>query len=167
MTEIGEGVAEALAFAQSVGEMNRDAAARDLWHEVYATLSAGQPGLFGAMTARAEAQVMRLALVYALLDISNSIKEPHLRAAMALWERCEASVRYVFGDLTGDPVADTILRALRMQGPMQQTALSHLFSRHVKADRLAGALSTLLAAGLVACEQTETGGRPVTEWRAK
>ena len=167
MAEIGERMAEALAFAQSMGEMRRDPAARDIWHAVYPTLSAGKPGLFGAMTARAEAQVMRLALVYALLDMSNAIREPHLRAALALWERCEATIRHIFGDLTGDPIADAILRALRTQGPMQQTAISHLFGRNVKAERLARALSTLLDADLVACEPSETGGRPATVWRAK
>ncbi len=167
MVEIGEGMAEALAFAQSVGEMKRDAAARDIWHEVYSTLSAGKPGLFGAMTARAEAQVMRLALVYALLDISNAIKEPHLRAGLALWERCEASVRYVFGDLTGDPIADTILRALRTQGPMPLAAINRLFSSHAASERVARALNTLLDAGLVLCEQVTTGGRPATVWKAK
>jgi hypothetical protein len=36
-------------------------------------------------------------------------------AALTLWRYCDASARYIFGDLVGDPVADTILRALRNQ----------------------------------------------------
>ena len=47
--------------------------ARREWAQVYSALSAERPGLFGAVTARAEAQVVRLALIYALLDRSNQI----------------------------------------------------------------------------------------------
>jgi hypothetical protein len=74
------------------------------------------PGLLGAITGRAEAQTVRLALLYALLDQAPTIAQIHLEAALALWTFCEASARYVFGDLLGDPIADTILRALRIAG---------------------------------------------------
>ena len=74
------------------------------------------PGLLGAITDRAEAQTIRLALVYALLDQAPQIDVVHIEAALALWHFCEASARYIFGDLVGDPIADTILRALRAAG---------------------------------------------------
>jgi len=51
----------AVEFARSVGELRRDEEARAIWHEVYPELSEGKPGLLGAVIARAEAQVMRLA----------------------------------------------------------------------------------------------------------
>ena len=41
--------------------MSRDDEASTRWHRVYGPLSAGRPGMLGAMTARAEAQVMRVA----------------------------------------------------------------------------------------------------------
>ena len=41
--------------------MRRDAEAQVMWAEIYDELSEGKPGLFGAITARAEVQVMRLA----------------------------------------------------------------------------------------------------------
>jgi hypothetical protein len=44
-----------------------DEAARVQWEEVYSNLSEAQCGMLGAVTARAEAQVVRLALIYALL----------------------------------------------------------------------------------------------------
>jgi hypothetical protein len=70
--------------------------------------------LLGAICGRAEAQTVRLALIYAVLDGSDGvIKLPHLKAALALWRYYEASVLYVFGDSLGDPIADTILAALR------------------------------------------------------
>ena len=163
---LSERLAEAVEFAQGVGEMERDDEARETWHAVYEPLSKGKPGLAGAVLGRAEAQTMRLACCYALLDLSAVVEREHLEAALALWDRCEASVRYLFTDATGDPVADAALRALRTQGLMTQTAMRDLFSRHVKAGRLAQALALLTEAGLVSSKQTQTGGRPTTTWSA-
>src|SRR5262249_25659115 len=99
-------LAEVLTFARTAGEGVRDEEARAMWRDVYGDLSEGRPGLAGALLARAEAHVMRLALLYALLDRSALICGPHLLAALALWEYCEQSVYFVFGDCLGDPVAD-------------------------------------------------------------
>ena len=95
-----------LKFAATAGEIHRNDEARTLWHEVYGPLSEGRPGLAGALLGRAEAHVLRLALLYALLDHSRFIEAPHLMAALALWDYCERSVYYIFGDNLGDPVAD-------------------------------------------------------------
>jgi hypothetical protein len=67
-------VLEALEFAKQPGEIVRDEVAREMWIAKYPTLSAEKPGLFGALTARAEAQVVRLSLIYALLDKSPLIR---------------------------------------------------------------------------------------------
>ena len=56
---------------------------------------------------------MRLALIYALLDQAEAIDVVHLEAGLAVWQYCEASARYIFGDLLGDPAADLILQTLR------------------------------------------------------
>jgi hypothetical protein len=100
---------EAIAFARSVGELEKDDEAKAIWREVYPSLSQGKPGLAGALIARGEAQTMRLACVYALLDKSDVIQSKHLQAALALWEYCERSVQFIFGDSLGDDVADEIL----------------------------------------------------------
>lgn len=104
---------EGLEFAKRGGEMRRDTGARAMWRSVYGTLSSRKPGLLGAVLSRAEAQVTRLSLLYALLDCSLVIRAEHLQAALAFWEYAESSVRCVFGDAIGDPVADAILEALR------------------------------------------------------
>ena len=98
--------------ARTIGELRRDPAAAALW-QVYGPLSDGRPGLLGAMTARAEAQVMRLAALYALGERSSVVRCVHLQAALALWRYCFDSARYIFGDTLGDFTADTILQALR------------------------------------------------------
>jgi hypothetical protein len=159
---------EALMAARRVQRMERDDAARALWHEVYRPLSEGSPGLLGAMTGRAEAQVMRLACLYALLDLSPMIRVEHLRAALALWRYSEASARFVFGARLGDPTADAILAALRAaENGLTRTEIHHALSRNASAHEIDRALAALVGHGLARSE-TEGGplGRTVERWRA-
>ena len=90
----------------------RDQAARDLWIGGYETLSEARPGLYGAATSRAEAQVLRLSAIYAALDCSPVIEPPHLQAALAVWDYCSASAALIFHASTGDAVLDRIRLAL-------------------------------------------------------
>lgn len=48
-------------FARKTTILDRDSEAEEKWAEVYPILSAGKPGLFGAIIGRSESQVMRLA----------------------------------------------------------------------------------------------------------
>ncbi len=161
-------LSEAVAFARPVGEMRRDDEARAIWHRVYPALSEGKPGLLGSVVARAEAQVMRLACIYALLDLSVTIRRDHLLAALALWEYAEASARYIFGDALGDPVADELLQALRARSDgMTRTEIRDLFGRHRSAHAIGRALGTLDAANLARRAQEETNGRPAERWFAQ
>jgi hypothetical protein len=158
---------EAVQHARSVGEMRRDEEARELWRTVYPELSEGLPGLLGAMISRAEAQVMRLACIYALLDRSPVIGVAHLRAALAVWKYCEESARYVFGASLGDPVMDEILSALRgRKEGLSRTEIRDLFSRHCGASQIGRALSLLLGHGLARREKETTGGKPSERWFA-
>lgn len=111
-----EPIRDAIDWVEDVGELKMTDRARKLWREVYADLSAAKPGMLGAVTARAEAQTIRLSLLFALLDCSKVVDARHLSAGLAAWEYCAASARYLFGNATGDPVADAILDELRMVG---------------------------------------------------
>jgi hypothetical protein len=163
---VGE-VVESLTFAGTAGEMHLDDEARAVWHEVYGPLSEGRPGLAGALLGRAEAHVRRLALLYALLDRSAVIRAPHLLAALALWDYCERSVLFIFGDTLGDPVADELLRLLRAcPNGLTRTDIRDYFQRNASADRIGRALGVLLQHGLARCERQETGGRPTERWFA-
>ena len=86
---------------------------------------------------------------------------------LALWEYCEDSARYIFGDATGDPIADQVDAAVRNNPEgITQNALMNLFGRNVPAAKLHGALETLLRLQRIASEQVVTGGRPCTVWKA-
>ncbi len=159
----------AVAFAKRGGNMARDEGATELWRNIYRPLSTPRPGLVGAVCGRAEAQVMRLAAIYALLDGSFAIRKGHLLAALAVWDYCEQSALAIFGDKLGDWVADTCLEAIRQAGAkgLTQTALHSVFDRHLGGGRLRAALQSLSALGLIVARQGEaTGGRPVTRWCA-
>jgi hypothetical protein len=109
------GLKAALTYAQRLGSVTFDDRARERWEGFYRT----QPpriGLSGNMTARADAQVARLAMVYALLDRTNVIQLEHLEAALAFWGYAERSVLYIFGDSTGDRLADSLMSELRHGG---------------------------------------------------
>jgi hypothetical protein len=155
--------------ARTLGEVGMTAAAQDVWKSVYPTLSQGYQGLFGAVTARSEAQCLRLALVYALMDGAGSIDRQHLLAGLAVWERAQDSARFIFGSALGDPVADEILRALRVAGAvgMTRTEISGLFKRNQPSERIGAALN-LLAEKKLAIHETKGGesGRPTQVWKA-
>lgn len=160
---------EAADFARTVGEVRRSDAARDIWHAVYPRLAGDRLGLFGAVTSRAEAQTMRLALVYALLDSSRSIEAEHLSAGLAVWSYCEASARLIFGDALGDVTADEVVRALRgAASGLTRTELSSRFGRNKSASEINRALMVLMQHGLVRSEKEDTTtGRPPERWFAE
>jgi hypothetical protein len=158
---------QAVQFGRAAGEVTRDERARAQWREVYSELSEGKPGLLGAVTSRAEAQVMRLACLYALQDMSYVVRPEHLTAALALWEYCEASARYIFGQRLGDPVADELLSALRKHAQgMTRTEIRDWFQRNRKVQEIDRALLLLSKQGLIRREDSQSGGRPVERWFA-
>jgi hypothetical protein len=164
---IRNALAEALAFARTAGEVRRDEEARILWCQVYAQLSDGRPGLAGALLARAEAHVMRLAMLYALMDRTAVIGAAHLLAALALRDYAERSVYFIFGDDLGDPLADDLLRLLRTcTAGLTRTELQTYLGRHQSSERIGRALGLLLQHHLARVERLDTGGRPAERWFA-
>jgi hypothetical protein len=159
---------EVVKFAGTVGIIRRDDAARKLWAVSYDNFP-DEPGLVGAILARAEAHVLRLSLIYAVLDKSPVVRLEHLKAALALWGYAEASARRIFKGRTGISVADTILAALRKRGPLTREGIGKLFHWNKSADELNAALVILREQGKVSSStrKAEGGkGRDAVEWRA-
>jgi hypothetical protein len=158
---------EAVRFGRGTGELKRDEGARAIWLAVYPDLSEGKPGLLGAVISRAEAQVMRLACLYAIQDMSYVVGAEHLTAALAVWEYCEASARYIFGQRLGDPIADELLSALHkhLHG-MTRTEIRDWFGRNRKAHEIDRGLTLLAKQGLARKEECQSGGRPIERWFA-
>ena len=160
-----EALATSLIFSQSIGQMAWATETRPLWAEAYAKLSKGGTGLFGALTARAEAQVLRLTIIYALADFSPELRPEHLRAALAVWRYVEDSTRHIFGMQTGDAIADKILEEARGNPEgMTRTQIRDLFGRHRTEAQIESALRLLRDLGLAYMERQESGGKPREVW---
>jgi hypothetical protein len=158
----------AIAFARESGEMKRDESAAALWREIYGDLSEGRHGLLGAIISRAEAQVLRLSMIFALLDSSATIRREHLIAAVAIWQYAEASANYVFGDSLGDPVGDEILRVVRATPTgLTRSEVRDLFGRNKKEAEIDRAVSVLLSLGFIEIRTEATGGRPAQRLTAR
>jgi hypothetical protein len=167
LDELGARVAERLTQARTLGRVTMTDAASEAWEKNYPILSGDRPGLLGAILGRAEAQVIRLALIYALLDDETQIDLPHLGAALAVWAFCEDSATQIWGDMLGDDVADSIMTALKGAGStgLGRTEISNLFSRHVPSARITTVLETLKGAGRAERVPGLFGGHGEQRWR--
>jgi hypothetical protein len=140
------------------------ARANERWDSIYRELSIDSPGLAGAMIARGSTMVMRLALIYALLDGAKSIDVPHLEAALVVWRYCEASARLLFANKQGSSVAERILQLLR-SGPMK----GGQFYSHIMPDKhgqIPPSLERLEMEGLIRklSVPRQGPGRPAVVW---
>jgi hypothetical protein len=153
---------KAIAFGRTARQMRRDAATKAAWNAVYEMLSEDRTGLANTLLARAEAQVLRLSMLYALLDETVIIRHEHLNAALALWEYAEDSAAYIFGQATGDETADTLLQALEKAGTSglaQNYLVQEVFHHNTKAAEVTRALHLLEKhRRIVARHQPPAGG---------
>ncbi len=158
-------VKAAIDFAKQTEEIKWSKEASLLWAKIYPDLSEGKVGLTGALTARAEANVTRLACIYALLDKSTVIEPEHLLAAVAVWDYAENSVAFIFRSMTGDPLANDILEALgsKPEG-MTRTDVSNYFGRNKSSEQISAALEVLQGLGRVKSESVPTAGRSKELW---
>jgi hypothetical protein len=165
---LGEKLKKVIGILPADARITMTESAKKAWAAIYRDLSADTPGLLGAVTARAEAQTIRLSMIYALLDGQCQIDIVHLQAGLAVWEFCEASAQRIFKRLLGDPVADEIHCALRHAGEagLSRTDLRDLFGRHQRSARIGIALEQLLQQGVVRMGRSQSGGRPIETWYA-
>jgi hypothetical protein len=159
---------DVFAFWHTFGEceFQRDTGAAMFWRELYCgELSQEAPGRLGAVTARSEAQVMRLACTYALLDKSPEVRLEHLRAALAVWRYCRNSARFLFDCL--HPHAERLLSALRAApAGLAKTKLYAVLGRNCDKREVESALAQLERHGLADQEQQATPGRSAEIWKA-
>jgi hypothetical protein len=155
--------------------------ARDLWCDEYMRLTGDEEGPLGKITARADVHPARLALVYALLDGQDRIGVTHLRAGLALWAYCDASVRYCWSRWGPDAAmtagveraaqvfsqgrAERVMAEVDPGGFITRKQLMDLFSRRVPATELARLMDALCQAGLFAAASQAGEGRTAKGWR--
>ena len=170
-TELIDRLRKAKQHAATVRCMTLSKPAMLLWKKMYPELSEGLAGMLGAATDRAEAQVRRLACLYAVLDCERFVYEKHLRAALEVWRHCLDSARFLFGTSQGDPIADAILKELRRRssaGMSRNDIRKDLFQQNKSSEAVGHALDGLRRNGLARCRAIPgTGaGRPTEQWYA-
>ncbi len=148
----------ALTFAQKAGRIIFNQEAEAEWKRLYPEITSDKPGVFGVITARAEAQIVRLAMVYAMLDQSYFIELQHLKAALSAWEYCEQSARYLFGSAHENPRVLKVIKALE-SGPKSTTALHHVFGRNMSGEELKSILTDMENQQLITSRQDGKSAR--------
>ena len=166
IASLGQALEERARRGSMVGLMRRDAEATELWKAVYTALTAERPGILDHVLARAEAHVLRLSLIYSLLDGSDVVTAKHLQSALALWDYCERSATYIFGSSSGTSLSDKLLDLLEA-GSMHRTAISEALGKNVPKYRIDEALGLLSGQGLVESTDEPTGGRPREVWQRR
>ncbi len=157
-----------LQSARRSGQIRLSTPARHAWADAYQKLAEPQPGIAGAISARAEAHTMRLALIYALLDNTRQIQPAHLTAALALWDYALRSAVWALERTTSDPLAHQIHAALRhaLPGGLTRTQLRDLLHRNPTTQQLDRALAALAHDGKITSQRILTAGRPAELWTA-
>jgi hypothetical protein len=163
VTHLGFVLGGRIANARTAGVLRRDDAAQALWGHAYNAIARDEAdGPLGEILARGAAYTMRLALTYALLDNATSIREPHLRAALAVWEYAAASARHVFADSgrksDAEKLADFLADA---PGGRTRTEISAMFGRNKDARDIDEMIAELGSDAATEEERNSSGGRPV------
>jgi hypothetical protein len=138
---------DAVEFARKQKRVFMDRNARLMWERMYGELSEDIPGLIGAVTSRGEAQTIRLALIFAMLDLSDHIGTEHLKAARALWQYLEDSARIIFGGVTKDH--QRILDFLQHGPKTISDFITTLYSKNRKKEDIQTEVATLVALGRI------------------
>lgn len=85
------------------------------------------------LTARTRPQVLRLALIYAILDCETEIKLPHLESALSLVEYSNSVVNYLFANGFSEN-ALKVLKRFQTKRTLTRTEISHgVFQKNQKA----------------------------------
>ncbi len=153
---LAERLAEAVRLSNGDSEITLSTDARAYWETKYHEVSKDEQGVLGSVTARSEAYVMRLSLLFCLLDCLPTIEQRHIEAACHVVEFCRKSVQYIFTvpSLDTGTDADKLLSALA-EKDRSQTEISKLFSGHKSRNELMKLLTELQSMNKIKQHPTE------------
>jgi hypothetical protein len=155
---------DAVDQARRIAEMRYTPAGGALWDAMYEHLSDDDPpGPLGDAIARAEPQVLRLSIIYAIADGSSEIDVPHLAAAYTVWQYARQTAAGIFPSRATSDDETKLLAALTEAGDGGMTAdqTRDVFSRHRTAEQMSQMMDNLREAGLIISREVPTGGRPM------
>ena len=160
---IGHRLNDAVSFARIGGEVTWNEDAKNFFEEYYPALTKDEHGLLGGAVSRAEAQTIRLALIFSLLDKSRIIQPMHITRALTVWSYCLNSARYLFSSLESNASENKILQFLKDGEKNTSQITKDLFKGHV--EKLRETLDRLQSSGRIVSRTEKTSGRTITYWR--
>lgn len=149
------------------GLITKTPAAEEVWALIYEHYAEKGEGETAALIGRAEAQILRLSLIYALLDGSEKITHEHICTARLVWEYCQKSVEFIFSEFNREKESSMVLNLLSAlkEKPLSQSEIAiDVFKGHISANKLVKLLKKLNAQGLIESKKQKTAGRPKTLW---
>jgi hypothetical protein len=156
-TDAIDALKEAAHLARQRGEIKRSPDAADYWRSIYPKLTEDLSGLAGQVTSRAEAQVVRLSLIYCLLDGGLHISLEHLKAAEAVWNYCRDSARWAFKESLYSRDAAKLLAALDGGELDYSTIHKNVFRNNATREEIASALEEIASQIVVESRIGEAG----------
>lgn len=142
--------------------------AQSLWRTLYANMREDQPGFAGMLTARSYCFLLRIALIYCLVDPATKILAPiiqpaHINAALAVCQFSEESVKSLFAGRSATGLRGRVLELLA-KGPLTKDEFNVHLSVGQKRE-LSGVLMRLKEENLIrSIERKQATGRPATIW---
>lgn len=169
-SEILEILKNAISFAKTERAYSFDAEAEGMWVEKYSQLSKDRSGFLGEVLSRAEAQVLRLSLIFAILDLSTDIKKCHLERALFIWDYSEWSANQVFEGVFSDRNQRKLFEALDKEpnGLTREEVNKRVFSGNLSSQQIQNALNDLQEQGVLIQEiEMRDRGIRVERWRLR
>jgi hypothetical protein len=148
----------------------RTRAAHELWQQLYRKLNTQDHVTFiDGVLVRDTSHLLKLALIYAVLDQSREIDVAHLNAALAVCDYSQASARWLFCERTGNRLANNIFWALirNPEGVSREWIVDNVCYRHIVRIQLEQALEALVKNNMVRMELRKAeNGRKIEVWFA-
>ena len=160
---IGHLLNEAVSFARIGGEVTWDEDAKKIYEESYPSLTKDEHGLLGGAVSRAEAQTIRLSLIFSLLDKRRIIQPVDITRALTVWNYCLNSARYLFSSMESNASENKIIQFLNDGEKSTSQITKDLFKGHV--EKLRETLDRLQSSGRIVSRTEKTSGRTTTYWR--
>lgn len=125
-------------------EMIWDEGAKQTWRDSYGDLVQDFEGVLGTVTSRAAPQVLRLTMLFAVMEKDNVMKKEHLKAALTLWKYALKSADFIFEDNMNGKTQNKILLGLTTNhNGLTKTQIHKLFNNHVSKEDINTSLSYL------------------------
>lgn len=165
LTGMGLWLRDVVAKAPN-GLITKTPAAEEVWALIYEKYADKGEGEIAALTGRAEAQILRLSLIYALMEGSDKIKPEHICTARLVWDYCQKSVEFIFSEFNREKESSMVLSLLNAlkEKPLSQSEIYEVFNKHIDAKKMANLLKKMNAKGYIESKKEKTNGRPKNYW---